>query len=153
MADDAVMILDHAGTPRPMDAQTVAGGDFQQTVTLGDGVTAGRVAKIDTDGSINVETNRCSVAAVSTVTSVTTATTLLAANANRRGAIIFNASTAILYLKYGTAAQTGAVSATSYSVRIAANTSWIIDVPTWEGALQGIWASVNGSAQVTDLSA
>ena len=152
MADSSVAILDGGGISRAVDAQTI-GSDYQQTVTIGDGVNAGRVAVIDTDGSINVETNRCATPTYASVASTTTATTLLAANANRRGAIIFNNSTAILYLKYGTAGQTGTVSASAFSVRLATMTSWIIDVPTWEGAVQGIWASVNGNAQVTDLSA
>ena len=148
MADSSLSLVDAAGTTRAVDAQTV-GTDFQQTITIGDGTNAGRVAAVDTDGSLYVQTNTCTTAVKTNVTSSATSVTILAANNNRRGAIVFNESTAILYLSYGTTA----ASLTSYSVRLPANTSWIIDVPTWTGEVRGIGAAANGFARVTDMSA
>jgi hypothetical protein len=140
MADANVSLLDSTGTPRTIDAQTV-GTDYQQTVTLGDGVNAGRVAKVDT--------NPATTAVKTNVTSVTTSTTILAANANRRGAIVFNDSTSILYISYGTST----TSATSFSVRVAAGAVYLLDVPLYNGAMTGMWSAVNGAARVTDISA
>jgi hypothetical protein len=148
MADSNVSLLDSAGNPVTVDAQLV-GTDRQQTVTIGDGTNAGRIAKVDTDGSLIVETNPATTAVKTNVTSTTTSTTILAANANRRGAIIFNDSTAILYISYGTST----TSTTSYSVRVAAAAVYLLDVPLYSGAMTGVWASANGAARVTDISA
>jgi hypothetical protein len=148
MADANVSLLDSTGTPRTIDAQTV-GTDYQQTVTLGDGINAGRVAKVDTDGSLQVETNPATTAVKTNVTSVTTSTTILAANANRRGAIVFNDSTSVLYISYGTST----TSTTSFSVKVAAGAVYLLDVPLWNGAMTGIWSAAQGAARVTDISA
>ncbi|UZJ58562.1 hypothetical protein OKW98_18465 [Pseudomonas sp. KU26590] len=116
----------------------------------------------DTDGSGPYSINSAGVAtlitqvsvaqvgvAASSVTSVTSAaanTTLLAANAARRGATIFNESTSVLYLKLGSAS-----SITSYTVIIAANGYY--EVPFgYTGAITGLWASANGAARVTEVS-
>jgi hypothetical protein len=148
MADSSVAILDASGISRPADAQLV-GTDYQQTVTLGDGTNAGRVAAIDPDGSVRVETNVCTTATKTNVTSVTTSVTILAANAARRAALIFNDSTSLLYLSLGT----GATSTTSFSVRVAAGTLYVLDIPLWTGAVTGTWSAVNGAARVTDIGA
>jgi hypothetical protein len=148
VADASVAILDGAGTSRAIDAQTV-GTDFQQTVTIGDGVNAGRVGKVEADGSQRVAASFSTASTLTNVTSVASSVTILAANATRRGAIVFNDSTSVLYLSYGV----GASSATSFSVRIAAGGVYALDVPSWTGALTGMWAAANGAARVTDLSA
>lgn len=147
MADSSVSIVDAGSVTRPVDAQLV-GTDYQQTVTLGDGTNAGRVAKIDTDGSLQVETNVCSTSTKGNVTSVTTSVTILAANVARRAALIFNDSTSLLYLSFGTAATT----TTSFSVRVAAGTLYVLDIPLWTGAVTGTWSAVNGAARWTDFS-
>jgi hypothetical protein len=148
MADSSVTILDATGTSRVSDAQLI-GSEYQQTVSIGDGSNAGRVVGIDTDGSMRVETNVCSTATKTNVTSVITSTTILAANTARRGALIFNDSTALLYLSYGT----GTASTTSFSVRVAAGALFVIDTTLWTGAITGIWAAANGAARVTDIAA
>jgi hypothetical protein len=148
MADSNVSLLDSAGNPVTVDAQLV-GTDRQQTVTIGDGTNAGRVVRVDTDGSLQCETNPATSAVKTNVTSVTTSVTILAANANRRGAIIFNDSTSLLYISYGT----GTTSTTSFSVRVAAGAVYLLDVPLYNGAMTGTWSAVNGAARVTDISA
>lgn len=84
----------------------------------------------------------------STVTSVAgsaTNVTLLAANAARRGAAVFNDSTAILYLKLGATA-----SSTSHTVQVAASAYY--EVPfDYTGIVDGLWASATGSARVTEV--
>lgn len=148
MADGSVSFLDSNGTARLIDAQTI-GSEFQQTVNIGDGVNAGRLVSVDPDGSLRVETNVCTTATKTNVTSVTTSTTLLSANVNRRAALIFNDSTSLLYISLGT----GATSISSFSVRIAAGTLYVLDIPLWTGAVTGLWSAVNGAARVTDISA
>jgi hypothetical protein len=148
VADSAVSILDSAGVARAVDAQTV-GTDFQQTVNIGDGATAGRVAKVTSTGDLQTISNLSGTVTQTSVTSVITSVTILAANAARRGAIIYNDSTSVLRLSYGTTA----ASTTAFSVLVQANSAYFLDVPLWTGAITGIWVTANGAARVTDLSA
>jgi hypothetical protein len=72
---------------------------------------------------------------------------LQASNASRKGLMIFNDSTQILRVKFGATA-----SATSYTVQIAPGWYWEMPVrPTYTGIVDGIWASANGNAYVTEL--
>lgn len=84
-----------------------------------------------------------------TVTSVASSITnvvLLAAATARKGAMVYNESTAILYLKLGTTA-----SATSYTTQLAPNAYY--EVPEmYTGIISGIWVAANGSARVTALT-
>jgi hypothetical protein len=76
-------------------------------------------------------------------------TSLLASNANRKGATFFNDSTAILYLAYGSSA----ASLTSYTVQIAPGGFFEMPVePIFTGAIRGIWAAANGNVRITELS-
>ena len=81
------------------------------------------------------------------VVSADTDTLLLAANAGRNGAYIFNASTAVLYVGLGTAA----VSDTDHTAAVAA--SGYYTVPShFTGEVRGVWAAVDGAAKVTELT-
>lgn len=78
--------------------------------------------------------------------------TLIAANAARKGATIYNDSSALLYVKLGSAAST-----TSFSVLLAGNGGGIggfYEIPFgYTGIITGIWASdAGGSARVTELT-
>lgn len=91
-------------------------------------------------------------AATSTLTNVASSASsvsILASNAARKGAMIFNDSSATLYLKFGTTAST-----TSYTVQIAGNGYY--EFPAYPGlytgACDGIWSSATGNARVTELS-
>lgn len=78
-------------------------------------------------------------------TNVTSA--LLAANTARKGATIYNDSTAVLYTRLGTAA----VSSGTYTLQIHPQAYY--EVPyAYTGAIQGIWAANNGSAFVTEIT-
>jgi hypothetical protein len=92
------------------------------------------------------------VATTGTPTSVassTTAATLLAANANRRGATIYNESTAVLYLALFTHTS---VSTTVYTLQIAAGGYYELPQPVVLGEVSGVWAAANGSARITELT-
>ena len=94
--------------------------------------------------------DRSLVAAVATLTNVASSATtvsLLAANTNRRGVIIFNDSNQSLYVKYGATAST-----TSFTYLMTPKSTWEMILPIFQGAIDGIWASANGSARITELT-
>lgn len=75
--------------------------------------------------------------------------TLLAANTGRKGAIIWNNSTSILYIKYGATA-----TATDCTYKIDPDAIW--EMPSacvYTGKIDGIWsADASGSARMTELT-
>lgn len=105
-----------------------------------------------TDGSGRVQTQPgaggSGTATESNVASSASSGTILAANANRIGATVYNDSTQVLYLLLGT----GPASSTVYTVQMAA--AGYYETPFgYTGVITGIWASANGSARVTELTA
>jgi hypothetical protein len=72
--------------------------------------------------------------------------TLLASNASRKGATIYNDSNKTLYVKFGATAST-----TSFAVQLGAGS--YMEVPFgYTGIIDGIWTSVNGSARITEFT-
>lgn len=100
---------------------------------------------------VSLETNAPSsspatAASLANVASSATNVTLKAANASRRGLIVFNDADKALHLKYGATA-----SATSFTVKIAAGGYWEMPQPVYVGVVDGIWeAAPTGSARVTE---
>jgi hypothetical protein len=83
--------------------------------------------------------------ATATVSSATSTTVLAAARRKREGMTIYNASTAILYVLLGEDGDSS-----TYTVPLAANSYY--EVPFgYTGVVSGAWASVNGSARVTEV--
>lgn len=83
---------------------------------------------------------------VTTVASSASSVSLLAANTRRAGVSVQNTSTAILYLLVGGGTAT---ITTAHSIQIPSNAYW--EAPYgFTGALSGIWASANGSANITE---
>lgn len=109
---------------------------------MGDGTYAEVVSSSASSGS--------STSATGTQTSVAssaTDTTILASNASRKGAMVFNDSTAVLYLLLAS----GTSSTSNYSVQVAA--SGFFEVPFgYTGVIKGLWASATGNARVTELT-
>lgn len=85
---------------------------------------------------------------VTSVTSSTGDTLILAANAARLGATIYNNATRAMYLKFGTSPST-----TSFTVIIQRDGYY--EVPfNYTGVLRAVWAAgVSGAALVTELTA
>lgn len=115
-------------------------------------VNSGGFAR-DADGRILVNLEGATTvvsgtATLANVASSATNVTLLAANTARLGATITNDSTQVLYVKFGATA-----SATSYTVQIAAGGYYEVPQPVFTGKLDGLWASANGNARVTETSA
>lgn len=88
-----------------------------------------------------------SSAAVTSINDSAASQTLLAANAARKGATIFNDSTVALYVKFGTTA-----SPTDFTAKMDAQGYY--EVPFgYTGRIDGIWASdAAGAARVTELT-
>lgn len=105
------------------------------------------VLLVDESGRVQVTEVKPSTSAVTQVVSSTTTVLLKAANTDRKGLFVSNDSTQVLYVKYGTTA-----SATDYSVKIASQGYYEIPFPVYTGRLDGIWASANGYAYVTELT-
>ncbi len=89
----------------------------------------------------------CSIIDYTSVASSPTSVSILAANPKRRGASICNTSTAILYLKLGGGT---AFINTLYTVQMAFNIYFEVFFG-YIGAISGIWASVNGSANIAEF--
>jgi hypothetical protein len=84
---------------------------------------------------------------VTTVASSASSVSLISANTKRKGLTIQNTSTAILYALLGGGTATAT---TAHSVQIPSNGYY--EVPYgFTGAVSGIWASANGSANITEF--
>jgi hypothetical protein len=115
---------------------------FENTIS-GQTVEAQATVLVGPDGNPIQPSN----STVSSVASSTSTVTILAANAARRGAIIFNDSTSNLYVKLGSGAST-----TSFSVRLGTAGLFQLPYPVYTGIITGVWSSVNGAARVTELT-
>ena len=96
--------------------------------------------------SISLQPVTSATATSSAVNASTTSVSLLAANASRKGAIIWNASTAILYLDLDAASSNSA-----YAVQIGAGD--YSEVPFgFTGEISGVWAAANGNAHIREFT-
>lgn len=104
-----------------------------------------RVTIATDQATIPVTEVRPASATLANVASSASNVTLQASNTARRVWKVFNDSTAVLYVKFGATA-----SATSYTVQIAAGGFYEMEPPVYTGIIDGIWASANGNARVTE---
>ncbi|MBD2416067.1 hypothetical protein H6G80_03140 [Nostoc sp. FACHB-87] len=87
-----------------------------------------------------------SSAVPTTVNASASSQSLLAANSNRRGATIWNNSTANLYIELGSTA-----SLTAFTAKLLPGGYY--ETPfNYIGAISGIWDAVNGNAQIRELT-
>jgi hypothetical protein len=125
-------------------------------VTTGGRASAAVPTAVNADGDVvnawldrngrQVTVHKAATATLSNVASSATSVTVLASNTSRVGATVMNDSTQVLYLKMGATA-----SATSFTVKMVAGAYY--EVPFgYTGVLDGIWASANGSARVTEIT-
>jgi ornithine carbamoyltransferase len=156
VADSAVAITAGAGTN--VDTRTEGtNSNHRQVVVLGDPATNAGVAAVDATAGLKVNlgadndvtVTALAVAAAATLANVSdtaSSTTLLASNAARLAAIIYNDSTVGLYVKYGATA-----SATSFTYFLDAGESYREE--RYTGVIDGIWESdASGTARVTELT-
>lgn len=95
-----------------------------------------------------VQGSKSTTSSITSVSGSASSVSLLASNANRKGAAFYNDSSAILYLKLGATAST-----TSYTVQLVAGAYYEIPFITpYTGAIDGIWASAAGAVRITELT-
>jgi hypothetical protein len=152
VAGSAEKVDDAAFTPAT-DRVLVVGAMADETAT--DSVDEGDAGalRMTLKRELYTKELRAATSAVTQVGDSASSGTLLALNANRLGASIYNDSTAILRLKLGATASTS-----SFTVALAGNGSGVggyYEVPAnYTGVIDGIWASdAGGNALVTELSA
>lgn len=85
-------------------------------------------------------------AVLANVASSATSVTLFAPNGNASCRFVFNDSTAILYIKFDSAA----ASTTSHTVAVAAGAYFTFPTPLYGGTVTAIWAAANGFARTTE---
>lgn len=85
-------------------------------------------------------------AALANVASSATSVTLFAGNGGGSGRFVFNDSSAILYIKFGSTA----ASLTSHTIAVAAGAYFTFPAPLYGGQVTAIWASANGFARTTE---
>jgi hypothetical protein len=86
-------------------------------------------------------------ATLSSVAAATSSTTILAANPARKGAVIYNDSSAICYLALAATASTSA-----YSVQIPPQVAYELpSAPVYTGALSAVWSSATGAARCSEM--
>lgn len=112
--------------------------------------TGGNLATLaGTVSSSKVQTQpaRSATGTQTNVVSSATDVTILASNANRLGAMIYNDSTQILYLLLSS----GTSSTSLYSVQVVSQ--GFFEIPfNYTGIIKGIWASANGNARITEFT-
>ncbi|HLG26314.1 MAG TPA: hypothetical protein VI423_00850 [Paenisporosarcina sp.] len=105
-----------------------------------------QIVAFDPDDN-TVKQTKSTASSVIAHTSSTTLITLLSANSNRLGAIIFNDSAAShLYIKLG-----ASVSLTSFSVKLGPGAYY--EIPCcYSGVVTGVCESASGTIRVTELT-
>lgn len=98
-------------------------------------------------GTLTTKEIRSATPTQSSVAGNASNVTLLASNASRLGATIFNDSTAFLYVKLGATSST-----TSFSIKLSQDDYYEIPFG-YTGIIDGIWASATGNARITEITA
>lgn len=126
-----------------LDGETVpvTGTFWQATQPVSGTVTA------TPTGTYTTKEVRSATPTQTSVNDTAVSTTLIASNANRLGATIFNDSTVALYVKLG-----GTASTTSFTIKLDAQDYYEIPFG-YTGVVDGIWASdASGAARITELA-
>lgn len=104
------------------------------------------VVAVSPNNSFTITQARPSVNTTSSVASTLTNTTLLASNATRLGATVFNDSSAILYLKLGATASTS-----DFTIKVFPLSYY--EVPFgFTGQIDGFWVTATGFARIGELT-
>lgn len=92
-----------------------------------------------------MSTTTIQAATLANVASSASSVTLFSASGTAHARALFNDSSAILYIKFGTTASTS-----SYTVQVAAGGYYEFPQQLYAGRVDGIWASANGNARTTE---
>ena len=91
---------------------------------------------------------QANLGSVTSVPAAVGTTQLLAPNGNRANFVVYNDSTAVLYLSFD-----GAASTTHYTVQVPAQ--GYFEHPAgavYTGMVTGVWSAANGNARITELT-
>lgn len=110
-----------------------------------DGAGNSRSAKVDGEGNLGVS-QKAPTSVLTNVAGSATNVTLLASNTARISAVMYNDSTQIAYVKYGTTA-----SSTSFTVPLASGVYYEV-VGGYTGQIDAVWVSANGNMRITEIS-
>jgi len=119
-------------------------------VTISTALPAGNnnIGDVDVASLPPVVAATYSTSSVTSVVSAAVSTSILASNANRRMAILFNDCDKAVYVKLGATAST-----TSFSYKLSPAQTLELPIPLYTGAIDAIWdATPTGSMRVTEIS-
>ena len=119
-------------------------------VTISTALPAGNnnIGDVDVASLPSVVAATYSTSSVTSVVSAAVSTSILASNANRRMAILFNDCDKAVYVKLGATAST-----TSFSYKLSPAQTLELPIPLYTGAIDAIWdATPTGSMRVTEIS-
>lgn len=136
------------GTDYPVLTRQNGSGQNIQQVQIDIGTGTGE-SPVTSANPLPVTDSKNALGTAATVTNVSgsaSSTTIKVSNTSRKELIVFNDSTAILYLLYGS----GSASTTNYTLKVFPDTHAIID--SYNGQVNGIWASATGDARVTEVT-
>lgn len=121
--------------------------DGKLPATLGQKTMTNSMAVVIASDQTPLAENKSSTATLTNVSASASSVTVIASNTSRLGAIIYNDSSATLYLKFGSTASTS-----SFTYLIPRNSTWEMPTRVYTGIITGIWTSATGTARVTELS-
>lgn len=101
------------------------------------------VGLVDLNGNL---LGSVATATLSNVAGNAASVTLVAANTSRKGLILFNDSTATLYVKFGATASTS-----SFTFLLRPNGLYEMNGVIYQGIVDGIWSAANGNCRITEL--
>lgn len=131
---------------RVFDLHTGGSTEYVLGVNLRFGAGSGSLEAGTSSNPLRVNPVGPATPSQSSVAGSATSVSLLASNASRKGATIFNDSTATLYIKLGATASTS-----SFTFKALQDDYY--EVPFgYTGAVDGIWSSATGNARITELT-
>lgn len=134
-----------AGSGTTIATDDVAGAHYQ-IVKLAFG-PLDTATLVTTAEGLPFQEDRPATATLANVTASATSVTLRASNALRMGLMIFNDSSASLYIKFGATA-----SATSFTVFVGPSAYYELPNPVYTGIVDGIWTAAVGTARITETT-
>ena len=147
MADNTTL---NPGSGGDTYASDDIGGIKHQRIKNGFGADGSYSDVADSDGArMPVKEAKGATATRTSVADNATDVLLLASNANRKGALITNDSSGILYLALGTVT----VTLTNYTAKLWQDQTYSVP-PCYTGEIRGIWATDpnDGGARVTEIT-
>lgn len=105
--------------------------------------------KVDASGiDVTVLDKRAVTSVVTSITASVSNTPIVAVSTTRLGVMIYNDSTATMYLRYGN----GAPTVSDYSAQLQPGALFIVPDRSARLEMRAIWSAANGAAKVTEVT-